>query len=173
MRVLIAALFMFLAATASYGQTGPGRPEPGLFAGATKAKLTTRVIPAADKADAASFCHLSKDEIDREARAVLDGGGVTLTEKGQDITVAVEVELYYLYLDEPEDLCAARVSVRGGISTEIHLPYVNVSTERWVDLLELSSSFVATKGYISSRISESVNTLLKSFVMIWREDQRK
>lgn len=173
MRVALAALFMFLAATASYGQTGPGRPEPGLFAGAAKARLTTRVIPAAGKADAASFCGLSEDEINREARSVLDGGGVTLTEIGHDITIAVEVELYYVYLEEPENICAARVSVRGGFSTEVRLPYANVSTKTWVDLLHLSSSFVVTDVYTAMGVSESVERLLKRFVVIWRNDQGK
>lgn len=172
MRVLIAALFMFLAATASYGQTGPGRPEPGLFAGATKARLITRVIAPPESADSSRPCKVSKDEIERVARSVLGKSPLTLTEKGEDVTIIVDVEVYYKDLEEPIDICIGRVSVRSGVSTEVRLAYGNISTETWVDLFEIVDTVVGSAAYFAAEVSERVNGLTERFLVIWRKDQK-
>jgi hypothetical protein len=155
MPILIAALSTFVV----------------MFLAATKARLTTHIIAPGDKADASSFCMVSRDDIERAARSVLDGSGITLTDRGYDITIIVDVELYYENLEEPVDICAARVSVRSGISTEILLPYANISTQRWVDLFDRADTVVYSRAGFVIEVSDRVTSMMKRFVDTWTNDQ--
>ena len=168
MCLLLAALFVFLAATASYGQS-----RPSLFTGATKAKLTTNVIPLAGKEDAPSFCDISRDDIEREARSVLGTSQITLTDTDPDITIVVEVELNYWRLDEPTDVCAGRVSVRSGVSTKVHLSYQSINTERWVNLFYLADTLITDRSGFAVNFPEFINRVMKSFVSTWANDQKR
>ena len=171
MHILVAALsafvVMFLSATPSNGQS-----TAGLFTGAKKARLTTRIIAPEDQSDASSFCAVSIDDIEHSARSILDKSRITLTDKGYDISIIVGVELYYMDLDEPVSICAARVSVRSGISTEIHLPHANISAKKWVDLFERANTVVDTRSGFVIEISNRLTGIMKSFVDTWTKDQR-
>ena len=171
MHILIAALstflVMFLSATSSFSQS-----TAGLFTGAKKAELTTRIIVPADQSDASGFCMVSRDDIERVARSVLEKSRITLTDNGYDITIIVGVELYYMDLEEPVSICAARVSVRSGISTKIHLPHANISTQRWVDLFERADTVLDARSGFIIEVSDRVAGMMKSFVDTWTDDQR-
>jgi len=172
MHILIIALstfvVMFLSATSSFSQS-----TAGLFTGATKARLKTHIIVPTDQSDASEFCKVSRDDIERVARSVLDKSRITLTDKGYDITIIVGVELYYQNLEEPVNICAARVSVRSGISTKIHLPHAkNISTQRWVDLFDRADTVVDARSGFVIEVSDRVTGMMKSFVDTWTDDQR-
>ena len=171
MHIVIAALstfvVLFLSATSSFSQS-----TAGLFTGAKRARLNTHVIAPTDQSDASDFCKVSRDDIERVARSVLDKSRITLTDKGYDITIIVGVELYYQNLEEPVDICAARVSVRSGISTKIHLPHANISTQRWVDLFERADTVLDARSGFIIEVSDRVAGMMKSFVDTWTDDQR-
>ena len=171
MHILIAALstflVLFLSATSSFSQS-----TAGLFTGAKRARLNTHVIAPTDQSDASDFCKVSRDDIERVARSVLDKSRIALTDEGYDITIIVDIELYYQNLEEPVDICAARVSVRSGISTKIHLPHANISTQRWVDLFNRADTVVDARSGFVIEVSDRVTGMLKSFVGTWTDDQR-
>jgi hypothetical protein len=168
MRIVFAAVVVSLIAATSYGQS-----EPGVFAGATKANLITNIISPSGKEDASSFCFISKEDIDREARSVLNTSDIILTDINYDITIIVDVDLYYDKLEEPVDICAARVSVRSGLSTRVYLPFGNGSTEKWVDLFDVANTVIASRMTFSPYVVEMVNEITKSFVEAWRDDQKR
>ncbi len=159
---------MVLAGAPSYGGS-----EAGLFKGATKARLVTNITSSRGREDAASFCRISRDEIEGAARSILEKAGIVLTEKGADITVIIDIDLHYEALNEPVDICAGRAAVRSGISTEVYLPHGKARARIWVDLFGRADALLTAKGYFAPDFTEMVEGLVREFVKVWASDQKR
>ena len=159
---------MALAGAPSYAQS-----EAGVFKGASKARLVTNITSSRGREDAASFCRISRDEIESAARSILEKAGIALTEKGADITVIIDIDLHYEDLNEPVDVCAGRAAVRSGISTEVYLPHSKAKAMIWVDLFDRADTLLMAKGYFAPDFTAMVAGLMKEFVKAWASDQER
>ncbi len=159
---------MALAAAPAYGQSGAG-----LFKGASTARLVTNITSSRGREDAASFCRISRGEIEGAARSILEEAGIALTGKGADITVIIDIDLHYEALNEPVDVCAGRAAVRSGISTEVYLPHGKARARTWVELFGRADTLFAAKGYFAPDFTAMVKGLVKEFVEAWASDQER
>ncbi len=168
MRKYFVAFFIVLLTAAAYGQS-----KPGLFTNATKAKLTVNLILPREQGDSSPACPVSRDRIEREARAVLVKSPIVLTDVGHDITIIAEVELYKFDIDdEPVDNCTAKVSVRSGITAEINLPYKKSTTKKWLDLFHLAETVSGPSKISEESVYDAVNRVMKRFLRTWANDQK-
>ena len=157
--------------------------EAGVFKGASKARLVTNITSSRGREDAASFCRISREEIEGAARSILEKAGIALTGTGADITVIIDIDLHYEALNEPVDICAGRVAVRGGMSTEVYLlhgkaphgkaPHGKAKARTWVDLFGRADTLLMAKGYFASEFTAMVEGLVREFVKVWAGDQKR
>ncbi len=157
-----------LAGAPSYAGSGAG-----LFTGASKVRLVTNITSSRGREDAASFCRISKGEIDGAARSILEKAGIVLTGKGADITVIIDIDLHYEALNEPVDVCAGRAAVRSGISTEVYLPHGKARARTWVELFGRADALIMAKGYFAPEFTAMVEGLVREFVKAWAGDQER
>ena len=167
------ATVLLISAIALAGAPSYAGSEAGVFKGATKARLVTNITPLRGREDAASFCRISRGEIERAVRSILEKAGIALTEKGADITVIIDIDLYYEALDEPVDVCAGRVAVRVGISAEVYLPHSKATARTWVDLFDRADTLIAAKGNFAPDFTAMVAGLVKKFAEAWASDQER
>ena len=163
----LAAFFIILLTTAAYGQS-----KPGLFTNATKAKLTANLILPREQGDSSPACRVSRDGIERKARAVLAKSFIVLTDVGHDITIIAEVELYKFDVDEPISNCTAKVSVRSGITAEINLPYKKSTTKKWLDLFHLAETVSVPSKIFEDNVFDAMNRVMNGFLRTWANDQK-
>ncbi len=168
MRKYLVAFFIILLTAAAYGQS-----TPDLFTNATKAKLIVNLILPRDQGDSSPACRVSRDGIERKARAVLAKSPIVLTDVGHDITIIAEIELYKFDVDEPISNCTAKVSVRSGITAEINLPYKKATTKKWLDLFHLSETVSVTRKTFEESVYDAVNRVMNGFLRTWTNDQKK
>ncbi len=182
MRFSLATVLLISAMVLAGGPSSAGS-EAGVFKGASKARLVTNVTSSRGREDAASFCLISRDEIDAAARSILEKAGIALTETGADITVIIDIDLHYEALKEPVDICAGRAAVRSGLSTEVYLPYGKAPDGKapdgkakariWVDLFGRSDSLLMAKGYFAPEFTAMVEGLVGEFAKAWASDQER
>ena len=171
MRILLGGLLVVMAAAAAFAQS-----TPGLLRGAAKAALVVNVGSPTEIGASQTTCRISKTAVEHQARSDLLTGPVSLTDALPDLTVIVEVELYRIELDDPVNMCIARVSLRAGVRTEVLLPYGNAGAERWaerwVDLFRSERKVARPMSGFDIEILEAVNGMVKEFVGAWTKDQQ-
>ncbi len=159
-------LVVMVAATASAQST------PGLLRGAAKAALVVNVGSPTEIGDSQTTCRISKRAVEHQARSGLLASPIKLTDARPDITLIVDVELYRVELDDPVNMCIARVSLRGGMKTKVLLPYGNARAERWVDLFRSERKVARPMNGFDIEVLEAVNGMVKEFVGAWTKDQQ-
>ena len=167
MRTLLAGLLILMAAAAAFAQSTPGPPR-----GAAKAALVVKVSAPTEIEASQTTCRISRGTVEHQARSGLDNSPVSLTDARPDITVIVEVELYRVELDDPVNMCIARVSLRGGVKTEVLLPYHDARAERWVDLFSSERKAARPMNGFDTEVLEAVNGMVKEFVGAWTKDRQ-
>ena len=172
MGVRLATVLLISAMTLAGAPSHAGS-EAGVFKGATKARLVTNITSSRGREDAASFCRISRDEIQRAARSILEKAGIALTGKGADITVIIDIDLHYEALNEPVDVCAGRAAVRSGLSTEVYLPHGKTKARIWVDLFGRADTLFMAKGYFAPEFTAMVEGLVREFAEAWAGDQER
>jgi hypothetical protein len=175
MRFSLAVIILISAIALAGAPAGAGS---GVFKGASKARLVTNITSSRGREDAADFCRISKGEIERAARSILEKAGIALTGKGADITVIVDIDLHYEALNEPVDVCAGRAAVRSGLSTEVYLPHGKVphgkaKARTWVDLFGRADTLFMAKGYFAPDFTAMVEGLVRQFAEAWANDQKR
>ncbi len=168
MRILLGGLLVVMAAAAAFAQS-----TPGLLRGAAKAALVVNVGSPTEIGDSQTTCRISKAAVEHQARSDLVTGPVSLTDSRPDLTLIVDVELYRIELDDPVNMCIARVSLRAGMRTEVLLPYGNAHAERWVDLFRSERKVARPMNGFDIEILEAVNGMVKEFVGAWTKDQQR
>ena len=168
MRTLLAGLLILMVTAAAFAQSAPG-----LLRGAAKAALVVKVSAPTEIEASQTTCRISKTAVEHQARSDLLTSPVSLTDSPPDITVIVDVELYRVDLDEPVNMCIARVSLRAGVRTEVLLPYGNARAERWVDLFRSERKVARPMNGFDIEILEAVNGMVKEFVGAWTKDQQR
>ena len=171
MRTLVGGLLILMVAAAAFAQS-----TPGLLRGAAKAALVVNVGSPTEIGASQTTCRISKAAVEHQARSGLDNSPVSLTDARPDITVIVEVELYRIELDDPVNMCIARVSLRGGVKTEVLLPYHDAPAERWaerwVDLFRSERKVARPMNGFDIEVLEAVDGMVKDFVGAWTKDQQ-
>lgn len=172
MPTLLAGLLVVMVTAAAVAQSAPG-----LLRGAAKAALVVKVSAPTEIEASQTTCRISKTAVEHQARSDLLISPVSLTDAPPDITVPditliVEVELYRVELDEPVNMCIARVSLRAGMRTEVLLPYGNAHAERWVDLFRSERKVARPMNGFDIEVLEAVNGMVKEFVGAWTKDQQ-
>lgn len=172
------ATIMLISAMALAGAPSYAGSGAGVFKGASKARLVINITSSRGREDAASFCLISKAEIQRAARSILEKAGMALSGTGADITVIIDIDLHYEALNEPVDICAGRAAVRSGLSTEVYLPHVKAPNGKakarlWVDLFGRADTLLMAKGYFASDFTEMVEGLVRQFAEAWASDQKR
>ncbi len=168
MRILLGGLLVVMAAAAAFAQS-----TPGLLRGAAKAALVVKVSAPTEIEASQTTCRISKTAVENQARSDLLTSPVSLTDSPPDITVIVDVELYRVDLDEPVNMCIARVSLRAGMRTEVLLPYGNAHAERWVDLFRSERKVARPMNGFDIEILEAVNAMIEEFVGAWTKNQQR
>lgn len=167
------ATIMLISAMALAGAPSYAGSGAGVFKGASKARLVTNITSSRGREDAASFCLISKAEIQRAARSILEKAGMALSGTGADITVIIDIDLHYEALNEPVDVCAGRAAVRSGLSTEVYLTHAKVRAKTWVELFSRADALLMAKGYFASDFTEMVEGLVRQFAEAWASDQKR
>lgn len=165
-KYLVAFLIMVLLTAAAHGQA-----KPGLFTNATKAKLAVNLILPREDGEPSTACRVSRDGIERAARSVLAKSPIVLTDVGHDMTIMAEVEIYKFDVDGPVNNCTAKVSVRGGFTAEVNLPYKNATTKKWLDLSHLSEMVSLPRTIFEDSVFDAVNGTMARFLRAWADDQ--
>jgi hypothetical protein len=167
MRILFGGLLALMVAAAAFAQS-----TPGLLRGAAKAALVVKVSAPTKIEASQTTCRISKGAVEHQARIGLDNSPVSLTDARPDITLIIEVELYRVDLDDSVNMCIARVSLRGGVKTEVLLPYRDAASERWVDLFRGERKVARPMNGFDLEVLEAVDGMVKEFVGAWTRDQQ-
>ena len=168
MRIPLGGLLVVMVAVAAFAQS-----TPGLLRGAAKTALVVKVSAPTEIEASQTTCRISKAAVTRKARSGLDNSPIKLTDARPDITVIVDAELYRVELDDPVNMCIARVSLRGGMKTKVLLPYGNARAERWVDLFRSERKVARPMNGFDIEVLEAVNGMVKVFVGAWTKDQQR